>query len=373
MMRRHARAGLALLAGLLVLAGCAGDRPKPVDLQPLTPQIAGRQVWSSQIGSIGFALQIAARPNQVLAASDRGDVVSLDPASGQVQWRTSVGANLSAGVGSDGRFAAVVTQDNELVVLDGSEQRWRAPLGSRVVTTPFVAGERVFVLGVDRSVQAFDAVNGRLLWTYKRPGDALLLAQPGVLAAWNDSLLVGIGARLVSLDPVKGIVRSEVAVATPRGTNEVERLADLVGPVARSGSQFCARAFQNAVGCVDAKSSTLNWSHQTGGVQAVGGSAEVLVAADGADRITARRRADGTMMWSSDLLLYRRLSAPTVVGPTVVLGDLEGWVHFLSLDTGAALLRLPTDGSRIVSPPVNVGNTLIVATENGGIFGFRPE
>ena len=33
-------------------------------------------------------------------------------------WRGSAGAKLAAGVGSDGRFASVVTVDNELVTLD---------------------------------------------------------------------------------------------------------------------------------------------------------------------------------------------------------------------------------------------------------------
>lgn len=364
---------MAALVAALWLAGCAADKPKPAELQALTPQIAGKQVWSAQIGSVSFPLSVAVRNERFHLASDDGQVMALEAATGRELWRGQAGARLSAGVGSDGRFAAVVTQGNDLVVMDAGVERWRARLDSRVVTAPLVAGERVFVVGVDRVVHAFDALDGRRLWTLKRPGDALLLSQSGVLAAWKDTLLVGQGARMLGVDPLKGTVRWDVAVTSPRGTNEVERLADLIGPANRVGNSFCVRAFQNAVGCVDADRAALKWTQQGGGLQAVGGDADLVVAADGSDRITARKRAAGEMSWTSDLLLNRGLSAPVLLGPTVVFGDFEGQVHFLSRDSGKPLLRLPTDGARVVSAPVLSGNNLLVVTAKGGVFGFRPE
>ena len=284
-----------------------------------------------------------------------------------------MGAKIAAGVGSDGRFVSLVTRNNDLVTLEGGNERWRAKLDAQVVTAPLVAGERVFVVGVDRVVHAFDALDGRKLWTMKRPGDALLLKQAGVLTAWKDTLLVGQGARLLGIDPLKGTVRWDVAVTSPRGTNEVERLADLIGPASRVGNSYCVRAFQNAVGCVDADRAALKWSQNGGGVQAVGGDADFLVGADASDRITVRKRAAGEIAWTSEMLLNRSLSAPAVVGPTVVFGDFEGQVHFLARDTGKPVLRLPTDGSAVVGAPALSGITMLVVTAKGGLFAFRPE
>jgi outer membrane protein assembly factor BamB len=71
-------------------------------------------------------------------------------------------------------------------------------------------------------------------------------------------------------------------------------------------------------------------------------------------------------------MLYRSLSGAVMVGPTVVFGDQEGYVHFLSATTGEPQLRLPTDGSAVVGTPVVSGETLLVATRNGGLFAFRP-
>lgn len=372
---RWIRGSLWMGAALALLAGCASkDTLPPAPLQVIKPQIAGRQVWQTRLSDkVDFPLALAATKARFYAADGGGTVLALDAANGHEVWRTRVGDDLSAGVGSDGRWTAVVTRRNELVTLEEGAERWRAKLGVRVVTAPLVAGERVFVVGVDRSVQAFDAQDGRLLWVMRRPGDALTLAQASVLTAYKDTLLVGQGNRLMGLDPLKGSVRWEATVALPRGTNEIERLSDLIGPSARVGSVFCVRAYQTAVGCVDAASATTAWNISTTGTAGVAADEDKVYATDAADRVTARRRSDGVSLWSNERLLNRRLSAPLVLGPAVVFGDLEGQVHFLSRANGDILLRLPTDGSAIVGAPVLSGTTVLVATHDGGLFAFRPE
>jgi outer membrane protein assembly factor BamB len=365
------RAAALLLAALL--AACASDKPKPTPLQPVTAQIAGRQVWSQRLDAVQLPLSVSVRDNAFIVAGSDGTVAAFDAATGREQWRGQAGARLSAGVGSDGRFAAVVTRDNELVVMERAQVKWKAPLASRTVTAPLVAGERVFVMGVDRIVHAFDALDGRRLWLMQRPGDSLTLAQPGVLAPYKDTLLVGQGTSLVGVDPLRGSVRWELVMANPRSTNEIERLADLVAPHARIGSMVCVRAFQAALSCADAERGTLTWTRVGGGTQGVGGDAELVVGADAADRITALRATSGDVAWTNETMTYRGLSAPLIAGRTVVMGDVEGQVHFLDRTDGKPLLRLPTDGSPVVAAPVAAGSTILVVTRNGGLFAFRPE
>ena len=377
---RHRSGLLALAAALaLALAGCAADKPKPTALETVVPQISGRQVWAARVASVQFPLAVAVRDGSFIVASSDGTVLALDAQSGAERWRGQAGKPLSAGVGSDGRFAAVVTRDNELVVLDKGVKLWSANLASRTSTAPLVAGERVFVIGVDRVVHAFDALDGRRLWTLQRPGEALTLSQPAVLAAYKNTLVAGIGAVMLGIDPTTGSVRWELAVTSPRGTNEVERLNDLVGPLLRVGDSLCARAFQTAVGCVAITSSagseraTLRWSRNAGGQQALGGDADYVFGADGTDRLSAWRAGGGELVWANERLLYRGLSAPLSAGKTVMFGDLEGQVHFLAREDGRSLLRLPTDGSPVVAQPVLSGSTMLVVTRSGGLFAFRPD
>jgi outer membrane assembly lipoprotein YfgL len=318
-------------------------------------------------------LSIAARGEQFIVAGGDGVVQALQAGSGALVWRAEVGTKLSAGVGSDGRFAAVVTKNNELVAIDAGAVIWRKTLITPVSAAPFVAGERVFVLTVDRQVLAFDALDGRKLWEMKRPGDPLTLAQAGVIGAYKDTLVVGQGARLTGVDPLKGTVRWEANVANPRGTNEVERLADLVGPLQRQGDSLCARAFQSAVGCVNGDRGVAIWSRNVGGVNGIGADAQYVFGADGSDRLTAWKIANGDTFWTAEQFLNRKLSVPLAFGKSVLVGDFEGYVHFVSRETGKTELRLPTDGSPIVAAPVALGNTVLVATKNGGLFAIRSE
>jgi outer membrane protein assembly factor BamB len=371
-MIRALRLGLLGVA-VAALAACSADKPKPTPLETVAPQIAGRLVWSTRVDTLNFPMAPTLRDGQFIVAGGDGTVLALDAQTGREQWRGSAGARLSAGVGSDGRFAAVVTRDNDLVVLERGALRWKTGLKSSVTAAPLVAGERVFVMGVDRAVHAFDALDGRRLWTLQRPGEALTLSQPGVLAAYKDTLVAGQGALLTGVDPLRGTVRWELPMAAPRGTNEVERLADLVGPLLRVGNLFCARAFQAAVACADLDKPAVRWTRNAGGTQGVGGDADYVFGADATDRVTAWRMAGGETAWTQERLLYRGLSAPLSLGRAVVFGDVEGQLHFLARDTGQTLLRLPTDGSAVIGAPLLAGTTMLVATRNGGLFAFRPE
>ena len=365
------RIGLALGAALALVA-CGSDKPKPAALESYTPTLQQRVAWQARVDSVRFPMSMTVRDGRVHVAGTDGTVVALRLDTGAEVWRASAGSALSAGVGSDGRHTSVVTTGNEVVTFDGAREVWRQRVAARVLTAPFVAGERVFVMSVDRVVHAFDAQDGRRLWTLQRPGDALTLAQAGVLTAFRNLLVVGQGPRLTAVDPLRGTVQWEVPLASPRGTNEVERLADLIGPAVRVGDRICARAFQSSAGCADASRGTLLWSRGSGGAQALGADAERVVGADASDRITAWRAANGDVLWSNEKLLNRGLSGAVMNGGAVVFGDGEGYVHFLSAASGDTLQRLPTDGSPVTGTPVLADGTMVVVTRNGGIYAFKP-
>ena len=140
------------------------------------------------------------------------------------------------------------------------------------------------------------------------------------------------------------------------------------------GDRVCARAFQTAVGCVDAQRGTLLWSRNAGGTRRRRRRRPKSSSAPmPASRITAWRANSGDIAWTSERLLHRGLSAPVVAASSVVFGDVEGQVHFLARDSGEPQLRLPTDGSPIVAAPVVAGGTVVVATRSGGLFAFRPQ
>lgn len=365
---------LSVVAGLLTACSSGSKRPEPTPLAPITPLVPASLAWNASVGPVDAWMTPAVNGSTLFLANAAGAVTALNAATGQTLWRVEVGEPLSAAVGSDGQIAAVVTRTNELVALQSGGIVWRVRMPARVFTAPLVAGQRVFVLSGDRSVSAFDARTGARLWTQAARGtDPLVLQQSGVITAVGDTLLVGVAGRMVGMDPMNGRTRWDAAIATPRGVNEIERLVDLVGRVGRVGDQVCARAFQAAVGCVNAARGSLEWTQPSDGAVGVHADQDRVYGVERNGRVVAWRRTGGERAWSSDALLHRGLTAPLAAGRSIVVGDAQGFIHLMSRDNGAMLNRLSTDGSAVVGGPVLVGNTLVAVTRNGGVFGWRPE
>ncbi len=361
-----------MLPSLPNLFGGGPEKPKPAELPPNPASVAVRQAWNARIGEVALPLAATVAGNTVAVASSDGTVALLDAATGRDVWRASAGAPLAAGVGSDGSTAAVVTRGNEVVALSAGKVLWRQQLPAQAYTAPFVAGGRVFVLAGDRSVSAFDGQSGRKLWTQSRPGEPLVLRQAGVMLAVGDTLVAGQAGRLAGLNPANGSIRWEAPIATPRGTNDIERLVDLVGRVSRVGDSVCARAFQAAVGCVNASRGNLLWSRPANGAEGVHGDDRFVIGTESDGKVVAWQRSNGERAWVNDKFLHRGLSAPLVVGSSVAVGDSAGFLHLLSRDDGRVLNRLPTDGSAVVAAPVMAGSTLVLVTRAGGVYGFAP-
>lgn len=369
---------LTTLVFIIALGGCSilgGDtKPKPQDLGTNISILGVRPVWTAKLGPTSGAPLVAnVHGTTVTIASTDGIVAAMDAKTGADLWRIHLKEPLAAGVGSDGHLTAVVSHNNILVVLDAGREKWRQPLNAPAYTAPLVAGGRIFVLTVDRSVVALDAATGQRLWAQQRPGEPLVLHQSGVLIAVGNTLVAGISGKLIGFNPDNGAIRWETAVSTSRGTNDVERLVELVGRVSRVRDSVCTRAFQSVVGCIDASRGALSWTQKSSGSEGVDGDENFVYSTENNGIVSAWGRADGKRAWTTDKLQYRKLTAPLLLGRSVVVGDNTGWIYFLSREDGSLLNRLATDGSGISVAPVVAVDTLVTITNAGNVYGFRPD
>ena len=363
----------AVVLGALGACSSGPQKPRPVPLAPAANLLATQQAWVAQVGRGPATVAPVVVRDRLFVAGAGNSVVALDVESGRELWRHGLSAPMTAGLGSDGDTVAAVTQNNDLVALSAGRELWRVRLSAGVYTAPLVAGRRVFVLAADRSVLAFDGETGRRLWSQSRSGEPLVLRQPGTLLAVGDTLVAGQAGRLVGLNPLNGSTRWEAPIANARGTNEVERLVDIVGPVSRSGDSVCARAYGSAVGCVNGARGTLLWSKPAQGAVGLGGDERQVFGTEADGRVLAWQRQNGDLAWSVDRLRYRGLSAPTLLGRVLAVGDESGLVHLMSREDGTEMARLNTDGSAVLAAPVLAGTTLVVQTRNGGVYAWRPQ
>ncbi|HXF47059.1 MAG TPA: outer membrane protein assembly factor BamB [Burkholderiaceae bacterium] len=369
---RALRAGL-LGAAALLLAACSSRDPaltKPAELVEIKSPRPARIVWRTDVGAArGLALQPAVLDNAIYAAAANGEVTRIAPDTGKEVWRVALDVSISAGVGSDGLRLAVASPRGDVVALgpDGKEL-WRTRVASDVTAPPLVGHGLVIVRSTDHRIAAFEADSGKRRWLYQRQQPPLTLRAPTEMAFAGDSVLIGFpGGKLVALALANGAARWEVNVSEPKGTTEVERLADVVGPPAIDGREVCAASFQGRLTCADAANGSLRWSRDlsAGAGPAIGGAR--VYAVDARSHLYAYGRDGGANAWRNDQLRNRQLTTPLALAQAIVVGDLKGYVHFLAPDDGALLARVEVGDGAIVARPQRWADGIVVQTVGGTV------
>jgi outer membrane protein assembly factor BamB len=356
--------------------GCAsnGGNREPKPLQAFDSLVSVAQVWKTNLdGEVGDALRLAASGQLVASATTDGVVAVVDTETGALVWQAKHAARIVAGAGFDGERVGVLDADNHLSVFAKGKLLWSVGLPARSYTPPLIAGGRVFVLLSDRRLAAFDQETGAQLWLRRYGDSALVLANPGLLTAVGNTLAVGLGEKFAAVNPDNGALLWATPLVRPRGAEDIERLADWVDGAVFAGTRVCGQAFQNAIGCLDLSTRRVEWTVPFTGANGVVGDQNTLYAVDAASRVSAYETATGQSKWTQAALTFRGITPALLLGQTIVVGDYEGYLHWLSRDDGRVMARMPTDGSPIVGKPLLVNGTAVAITQRGSLFAWRPQ
>lgn len=375
------RATLAAACAALLLGGCGlfGSKPlhEPTPLTPVTTAMHVNQVWTSSVGKSGsYDFQPVAVGDNIFAAGENGEIVRIDAVTGNTVWTAKAGTHITAGPGSDGEVTVVGTLKGDVLAFDhDGKPLWKANAGSEVLTAPLVGHGVVITRAVNNRVTAFDEQTGKIRWIYQQPNVSLSLRTgTGMIFLGEQAVVTGFpGGKVVALDLTSGNVRWMTTLAYPHGVTEVERVNDVTGSPALFGRQLCAATFQGRLGCMDAVTGNGLWANDFSTASGVSQDEKVVASTNTDSQVYAFDAADGSVLWHNDALRWRSVSAPLALGSTVVVGDYQGYVHFLARDTGKFLARMKTDGSAITAQPVIAGQTLVIQTRKGGLFAYRPE
>lgn len=366
------------LSGCSTLGGWFGSgepKIKPAELPNFQPSVGLMRLWDVNAGSGQPYTFTPASDGQVVYAAGRdGRILKIDAATGRELGRIETGRRLSAGVGVGEGLVLVGTPKGEVLAYRAADGQlaWTAQLSGEILASPQARGGLVAVRGNDGKVWALDVADGRRRWVYSRALPTLALREPGSLVLGDRAVYVGFpGGRLAALSLANGAPIWEANVALPKGATELERIADVTGPLAMSDRLVCAGAYQGRVACFDRINGQAVWGRDVSVLRGVAMDARQLYAADSADTLHAFDRERGVSPWKQDKLRNRRLSTSLPLGRHVVVGDYQGYVHLLDSDTGAFAARASTDGSPIVAAPIPIPQGLVVQTVNGGVYAFR--
>lgn len=383
------RVGLALLLSCAVaLGGCStvkgwfggkrGETLKPAELTEIAPSVTVSKLWSAAAGKgeglLGARQGPVIADGRVYAAAIEGGVRAFDLKTGNALWHYDSELSLSGGPGAGDGVVAVGSLEGDVIALDASTgvEKWKAKVGNEVIAAPAIGQGMVLVRSNDGRVTAFDAASGQRRWFWEhqtptlsvRGNDAPLLG-PGFVFVGNDD------GTLSALGLADGHLLWEQTVAAAEGRSELDRMADVDGSPVLDGTTLYASSYKKQTMAIEGPSGRPLWSHDNGGPGRVGVASDRVVVSDPDGIVWGLDKASGAALWQQNALLRRNVSAPAIQGDYAVVGDFEGYLHWLKLADGAFAARVDAAGDAIRAAPVVADGILVVQSTGGQLSAWR--
>lgn len=376
------RAFIPLIFLLSLLAGCSsGIDPiePPSELTGFEPRLQAKTMWSRQVGSgvdeTFLRLQPLIDGERLYAASLNGEVAAFGAFDGKRLWQRELHKVISAGPG-EGADLLLLGGDAELLALDKAtgEPRWHSSLSSEVLGRPVMAAGRVLVHTIDGILSALDATNGESLWRHHEKVPTLSLRGSGSPLVVGDNVLLGTSTgKVVALSLTTGALRWEATVASPRGRNELERMVDVDAQMVTADGVLYAAAYQGRVAALNLATGQVVWSRDISSHSGLLLDDETLYLSDEFGDLWAIASNNGATRWKQPVLHRRSLSAPAQQGRYLIVGDFDGYLHWLDKEDGklAARVRIDGGGSGVLATPLVEGTRVYAYGMNGTLSAFE--
>lgn len=342
---------------------------KPAPLAEFKPSLGVAVLWKKNVSPVDTdSFQPVVSDDVLYVADGKGMLRALDAASGAVRWEAKQDKGFTAGVGVTADTVAAVSAGNELYAFNfEGKAKWNITLPSDSVTPPLGVAGLIVVRTIDYAVSAYSSESGALMWRYQRQLPSLTLRNSSPVAFNNGRVYAGYpGGRVVGIDVNNGALVWEGSLGNTSGTTEIERISDVTGAPQYNFREVCAASFQGNVGCLDSTTGRLIWSQPMSAPSGASVDDRYLIAANELGDMLAFARGTGNQTWRIDTFQRRIPTTPTVAGRAVVVGDFEGYLHFIDRDTGKTLNRIKFGSKGLSSPAVAFGESNLVVQSKSG-------
>jgi outer membrane protein assembly factor BamB len=367
--------------------GGADNADPPNELVEYTPEIKAEVLWKESVGvgTDGQTLKLvpAIGNGKIFAADRDGLVQARDLTTGNLAWEVEIEdenedeVHFSGGPGLGATAVILGSNNGEVIALniDSGAVLWKTPVSSEVMSVPAVAGGIAIVRTTDGSVIALNEKTGQKVWSYEHNVPALTVRGTGAPLIIEDTIIEGYdNGKLMALRLADGKYVWESSVTIPKGRSEVERLVDIdVDPIESLGVIYTA-SYNGGSAAVSILDGDVLWrneavSSHTGLSQ----DEQYLYISNSAGHVLQLDKRTGSSLWEQKDLHGRRLTSPVAYQGNVVVGDFDGYVHWLSSTDGRQLARVQVAGDAIDAKPVVVGDTVYIYAKDGTLAALKTQ
>ncbi len=370
-----------IACAVLVIAACSKDKDvdQPAKLTDFSSTLEVKRVWTASVADKGakplrLGLGLSIDGNRVYAAGRKGEVAAFDLQSGRALWRTKTKLALSGGPGSNAGMVVVGSTFGDLVALNSQSGAilWKIRLNGEVLSAPAVSERLIAIRTVDGKLHAIAPKDGKELWSTEQQVPRLSLRGTASPVLTGDLVLCGFdNGKVEAVNVSDGSVAWETTISPAHGKTELERMDDVDSTVRVSGPDVFAIGFQGRISMLALDTGQTWWSHDASSFRTLGLDDDSIYISSADGDVVALRRRTGAELWRQKALAHRRLSAAIETGDAIVVGDYQGYVHWLDKATGALAARAGTGKVRISNAPVVAGNMVLVVNDLGKITAFR--
>jgi len=371
--------GLALL-GLSVLLGCASKKDKaepPAALTTIEKTLDVHKLWSSKVGKGSVKLRLGLRPAsdgaRVFAGGHNGAVTAFDAQTGRKVWSVKTDLVLAAGPAFGDGILVFGTSDGEIVALDAAsgEQKWLQTIGSEVVASPVIASGVVVLRTVDGRLRGFATATGNQMWSVQQNHPALTLRGNTAPRVAGMTVVSGFSnGRVGAYDLRTGDAQWEVAVANPTGRSELERLVDVSAGIQVVGNDVYIVGYHGRAVGIDLATGVVLWQQDMSSYAGLTADFGNVYVTNDFDSVIALDRNGGAQLWRQEALRLRDVTAPTRYANTLVVGDYDGYLHWLDPADGKFVAREHATKTRISAAPLVVGQNVYVQGDDGTVAAY---
>ncbi len=346
----------------------------PAELEDIQPTHVAKIDWSSNVGKTDkFDYTPALDASAVYVANAEGEISKLDPANGRQIWQINVGEPISGGVGIGTGIVLVGSSKGNIFAYDiAGKLLWKSHLSSEILSVPRYFDGVVIARAGDNHIFGLDATDGSRKWVYERTNPALTLRSSVGVVVDSGAVYAGFaGGKMVAIRADNGKLIWEATVAQPRGVTEIERIADITSLPVVDGPLVYAVAYQGKIAAVDRRSGKVLWNRDISSYSGLNVQDNKIFVSHTLGAVYSLDYETGKTFWRQGALSNRRLTAPQPMDNLIAVGDLEGYVHFLTRDEGKFAARIQLDSNAVMSLIAGTkSNQIIAETREGGLYAI---
>lgn len=379
-------------AVLFLLSGCGAreymhktfggtdnsDPPTPLVELETTAEIV--ELWSKNTGKGASKHFLKLTPahvqGKVFVADIRGNLEAIDATNGNTLWKNDADLTISGGPGASEKLMLVGSDDGDVLAYtsETGELLWQTKVSSEILSAPQEAYDIVVVRTIDGKIFGLNANDGSHLWIYDRTVPALTLRGTSNPVITGDIVIAGFdGGRLAAIELYTGKLIWETSISLASGRSQLERMVDIDSEPVIIGNDIYVATFQGRLASVTLESGRITWTRDISSYAGLTSDGQYIYITDDQSHVWALDRASGNSVWKQENLFARMVTAPATIGDLVVVGDLEGYLHWMDKSNGQFVARTRVSNSPIIAPPIAIEDIVYVYSSDGILAAYTAQ